>query len=200
MHPRNCESYDGVSALAGQITPPTVDFGTSTSWHWQPFGLVTNYGAEVIAAICVDTAGTYSFSTTSDDGSMLYIDLPAGPFNVSTAVVNNGGLTGQRTRSGTAPLTAGTHQLLVHYFEANGQPAGLDVGLGCNKRAGEPVKCVQYGALCEGATPGDANCHGKCVSSLAKAFGGTDNASSSLGYSSVQDLMDGIDKACLKQS
>src|SRR5207247_1415821 len=49
----------------------------------------------------VATAGNVSFSTTSDDGSRLYID--------NQLVVNNGGIHGMSTSSGTIALSAGFH-------------------------------------------------------------------------------------------
>jgi len=45
-------------------------------------------------------------------------------------------------------------------------------------------------------TPGQANCHGKSVSALAKQYGGLDAAASALGYSSVQALQDAIREFC----
>jgi hypothetical protein len=44
----------------------------------------------------------------------------------------------------------------------------------------------------EAGTPGAANCLGKTISALAHEFGGTDSATSSLGFSSVQALQDGF--------
>jgi hypothetical protein len=50
-----------------------------------------------------------------------------------------------------------------------------------------------------GVTPGKPNCHGKCVSFLAKADGGIKNASKDLGYASVDDLQDAIKAFCGKK-
>jgi hypothetical protein len=58
------------------------------------------------------TAGDYLFSTTSDDGSMLYMD--------GAAVVRNDGLHSATTRSGSVALDAGAHSIMVVFFENGG--------------------------------------------------------------------------------
>lgn len=45
-------------------------------------------------------------------------------------------------------------------------------------------------------TPGKANCHGRTVSAMAHEFGGIDASASTLGYSSVGALQDGINVFC----
>jgi hypothetical protein len=45
-------------------------------------------------------------------------------------------------------------------------------------------------------TPGKANCHGRTVSAMALEFGGIDASASTLGYSSVAALQDGINAFC----
>lgn len=57
-------------------------------------------------------AGSYTFSTRSDDGSMLYIN--------GAVVVDNDGLHGARTESGTVTLTAGQHSIMILFFENGG--------------------------------------------------------------------------------
>lgn len=56
--------------------------------------------------------GTYTLSTTSDDGSRLWIG--------DRLVVDNDGLHAARERSGTIGLKAGRHALLIGMFEATG--------------------------------------------------------------------------------
>jgi hypothetical protein len=48
----------------------------------------------------------------------------------------------------------------------------------------------------EAGTPGQANCHGQTVSALAHEFRGIDASASTLGYSSVDLLQDGITGFC----
>ena len=62
----------------------------------------------VIAA----AAGTYTFSTTSDDGSTVVID--------GVRVVDNGGDHGAQTRSGTIVLARGPHTVRIDYHQVAG--------------------------------------------------------------------------------
>ncbi|WKN42563.1 PA14 domain-containing protein [Tunicatimonas pelagia] len=62
--------------------------------------------------INIKTSGTYTFYTTSDDGSQLFID--------SKKVVDNDGLHAKRERSGSLSLTAGWHPIRVLFFERAG--------------------------------------------------------------------------------
>jgi putative heme-binding domain-containing protein len=63
-------------------------------------------------------AGKYTFSTTSDDGSRLYIG--------EQLVVNSDSLHGMVEQSGTIDLPAGEHPLVVTYFDNDGDD-GLHV-------------------------------------------------------------------------
>ncbi len=69
--------------------------------------------------ISIETPGTYTFFTASDDGSKLYIGdwEGVGPL---TEVVNNDGLHGTQEMSGTINLAAGLHGIMVTYFEKTG--------------------------------------------------------------------------------
>ncbi|MBC8082295.1 MAG: T9SS type A sorting domain-containing protein, partial [Hymenobacter sp.] len=67
----------------------------------------------------IATAGTYTFYLTSDDASYLWLDnaaLQAPPAN-GAALINNGGLHEVETVTATVSLTAGLHDLLVHFGE-----------------------------------------------------------------------------------
>lgn len=75
-----------------------------------------NFAFNYSAVINIPTTGTYTFYTTSDDGSKLYIDN----FNAAGQVVNNDYLQGPTERSGTKVLTAGPHNIYVTFFEASG--------------------------------------------------------------------------------
>ncbi|UQA59087.1 PA14 domain-containing protein [Polyangium aurulentum] len=58
------------------------------------------------------TAGTYRFSTTSDDGSRIYVD--------NNLVVNHWSDHGPTALTGDVTLTAGNHRVKVEYYEATG--------------------------------------------------------------------------------
>ena len=67
--------------------------------------------------INIETPGTYTFETRSDDGSKLYI----GGYNETNLVVNNDGLHGMRNRLGTYTFTeAGAYPIAITFFERGG--------------------------------------------------------------------------------
>ncbi|MCH8829459.1 MAG: HEAT repeat domain-containing protein [Planctomycetes bacterium] len=68
--------------------------------------------------IQITRRGRYTFFTASDDGSRLYID--------GKQVVNNDGLHGMVEKRGRVRLSAGSHRLVVTYFD-NGGGDGLRV-------------------------------------------------------------------------
>jgi hypothetical protein len=77
----------------------------------------------------VPTDGSWTFTTTSDDGSQLFVD--------GHLVVDNDGIHGSREQSGAVTLAAGFHDLIVTMFDRNG-PDGLAVswqGPGVPKQA-----------------------------------------------------------------
>ncbi|MEX2213151.1 MAG: PA14 domain-containing protein [Phycisphaeraceae bacterium] len=61
----------------------------------------------------IEKAGKYTFFTTSDDGSWLYID--------GKKLVDNGGVKPANQKSGNIELTAGNHAIMVGYTEVAGQ-------------------------------------------------------------------------------
>ena len=66
----------------------------------------------------IDRAGTYGFSTRSDDGSSVHID--------GRQIVENGGYHAMRSRSGTVELEPGFHLIRVFYLQ-NAGAYGLEV-------------------------------------------------------------------------
>ncbi|RXG13882.1 PA14 domain-containing protein [Leeuwenhoekiella polynyae] len=60
----------------------------------------------------IDTSGSYTFYTNSDDGSKLYID--------EKLVVDNDGDHGVQERSGTINLKTGAHPIKIEYFNGGG--------------------------------------------------------------------------------
>ncbi len=83
------------------------------------FNSGNNFAYRFTGFIDVPSDGTYTFYTTSTDGSKLLIG--------STVVVNNDGLHGMQERSGTIGLKAGLHAFTVQYFHATGPFDGLEV-------------------------------------------------------------------------
>ncbi len=70
------------------------------------------YAFKYTSVINVPADGNYTFYTSSDDGSKLFID--------GNRIVDNDGLHGTRTRSGSTWLKAGPHNLVVTFFERSG--------------------------------------------------------------------------------
>lgn len=94
------------SALAPAKTGTVGGFDLSPRTQDDSFGFVYT------GTLHVPTEGTYTFFTSSDDGSKLHID--------GLEVVNNDGLHGVQERSGSIPLAAGDHEIRVAFFEAAG--------------------------------------------------------------------------------
>jgi len=95
-----------------EINYPSTDGNFATS------GRADNVGAVFTGYVQAPSDGVYTFYTTSDDGSALYIG--------ATKVVDNDGTHGMQERSGQIGLKAGKHALRVEFFEAGGG-AGLVV-------------------------------------------------------------------------
>jgi len=108
------------SGLVGTLTTPGISFATDTGYGWHPFGL-GSFGSESLATIDVATAGNYTFTLNSDDGSLAYID--------GGLAVGDGGAHGPTTASGAVFLTAGEHSLDVQFFECCGGASGVDFTL-----------------------------------------------------------------------
>ena len=71
-----------------------------------------NFGFSFTGEIDCPKEGKYSFTTSSDDGSLLLID--------GELVVNNDGIHGVKSASGSVKLKEGKHQIEVRFFEKGG--------------------------------------------------------------------------------
>jgi alpha-N-acetylglucosaminidase len=71
-----------------------------------------DYAVEFSGYLLIDNAGDYTFTTESDDGSMLYVD--------GACVVDNGGYHGATQKSGMKFLNRGYHSIEVRYFQSGG--------------------------------------------------------------------------------
>ena len=110
-----------VSYFAGAgNTPPDLLSSTPVSGLTQgdtatfdPDGNAADYTVRWRGFIKVPTCGEYTFSTRSDDGSLIYID--------GALVVNNDGIHNDATtETGTINLSRGCHEFELQYFEAGG--------------------------------------------------------------------------------
>ena len=106
--------FDALEPIGEEIS--TVVNYPSTGGVFINSGLSDDVGAVLDGYFWAFLDGIYTFSTDSDDGSKLYIG--------DEVVVDNDGLHGMQTRSGTIALSAGHHQIRIEFFERGGG-AGL---------------------------------------------------------------------------
>ncbi|MEE2640045.1 MAG: PVC-type heme-binding CxxCH protein [Planctomycetota bacterium] len=91
--------------------------------------------------LVVPKAGKYTFYIASDDGSRIYLD--------GKLLINHDGMHGMTEKNATINLAAGTHALIVSYFD-NGGGDGLRVtwaGPGFTKQAIPPKNLVLGGRM-----------------------------------------------------
>lgn len=105
-------SNPATSVQTTVIEEPASDDGSNFSVQWLGYFLAT-------------TTETYTFFTSSDDGSFLWIGANAVTgFTTGNAIVNNGGLHGTQEVSGTVNLVANTYYPIRIQF---GEQGGGDV-------------------------------------------------------------------------
>ena len=150
----NFEFYEGVPPgypisvdnipTSGALGTGTIDsFDVDELQSREDPGDADRFSIRYSGYIQIDTPGTYSFYTNSDDGSKLYID--------GTQVVNNDGDHGEQERSGSRYLTAGLHGITVLFYENTGGEL-LEVryqGPGITKRH---IPFSKLFALCDEST------------------------------------------------
>jgi pimeloyl-ACP methyl ester carboxylesterase len=102
-----------LASIAG-MTPAST--GSSTNFSLGVTTATANFALAYNGYINIPVAGNYTFYTSSDDGSNLYIDS----MTAAGLVVNNDGLHGTQEVSGTRTLTAGRHQIFVNFFQQGG--------------------------------------------------------------------------------
>ena len=107
---------DGMSVLPNFNALTPVKTGHIDNFDISPKQRNDNFAFKFDGYINIPTTGTYTFETTSDDGSKLYI----GQFDEANLLVNNDGLHGNVTVSNTIYLTAGVHPITVTFFEKSG--------------------------------------------------------------------------------
>ena len=98
------------------LTP--VSTGTFSNFVISPRARNDLFGFRLSSRINITQAGSYTFYTSSDDGSRLWID--------GNLIVDNDGLHAMQERSGQITLSAGQHLIVVGFFE-NGGGEGLTI-------------------------------------------------------------------------
>lgn len=104
---------NSLSIPRGEYVGSFVWYGTTLDWgDGGPLGQSDGFVVEQTRVFLAPKAGTYTFRTTSDDGSWLWVD--------GQAVVMNHGLHAAEDVTGTITLSAGPHVLSFKYFERTG--------------------------------------------------------------------------------
>ena len=103
-------AHFSTQTVALATTATTMNAGASGSAFPAPYNsAATNFEALYTGRITIGTAGIYTFNTTSDDGSVLFVD--------GVLVVNNNAFQNVTTRTGTISLASGAHDLVVGFYQ-----------------------------------------------------------------------------------
>ena len=104
--------YNG-TALAGPVVASQCEAAINYNWGTgSPAGIAvgpTNFSVRWSQTLSVPTAGTYSFTTTSDDGIRVSVD--------GSYVINDWNDHAPTTDVGTQALAIGNHSLVVEYYQ-----------------------------------------------------------------------------------
>jgi hypothetical protein len=106
------EYYEGDwSALPDFEAMTPVSQDTTAAFTMAPAQRDDHFGLRFTSYVEIPSSetGTYTFYTTSDDGSRLLVN--------GREVVNNDGLHAPEEQSGTVSLSSGWHKIVVEYFE-----------------------------------------------------------------------------------
>lgn len=98
--------------LPNFLSSNPVKSGVSSGFDISHANRAEVFAFEFTGFVQIPSDGQYTFYTSSDDGSALYID--------GIKVVDNDGLHGNRERSGTIGLKAGMHSIILGYFQETG--------------------------------------------------------------------------------
>jgi hypothetical protein len=104
-------SDKNLTTQAFQRQDATIQFNWNSGGPGSGVG-VDNFSVRWEGDWNFSTAGVYRFSTTSDDGSRVYVD--------GTLVVDHWSSHDATTLKGDVSLTAGKHRVKVEYYEASG--------------------------------------------------------------------------------
>ena len=106
------------------------------------------FSVEWTGYFLANATGTWTFYTTSDDGSWLWIDNDTTQtaytgYNTTNVTVSNGPDQGMTTRSGTAVLTSGKYYFIRIQFNENG--GGYDMNVNVTNPSGTVIGKVLTG-------------------------------------------------------
>ena len=105
-------TVDNIPTSGALGTGVFTSFDVDALQNQEDPGDTNTFSIRYVGYLQIDTPGSYTFYTSSDDGSKLFID--------GTEIVSNDGLHGTQERSGTVSLTTGLHDITVLFFENGG--------------------------------------------------------------------------------
>jgi hypothetical protein len=119
--------FNDVVSFFATATPTTYGTNPSTSVQTTAIseaatGDGTNFSIQWLGYFLPSTTETYTFFTSSDDASYVWVGSNAiTGFTTANAIVNNGGAHGNQERSGTISLTSGVYYpIRIQFGEASG--------------------------------------------------------------------------------
>ena len=119
--------FSNVPSFFATATPTT--YGTNPATSVQTTAITeaasedgTNFSCQWLGYFLPSTTETYTFFTSSDDASYVWVGSNAiTGFTTANAIVNNGGTHAARERSGTISLTAGVYYpIRIQFGESGG--------------------------------------------------------------------------------
>ncbi|MCL1894087.1 MAG: alpha-L-fucosidase [Holophagaceae bacterium] len=107
----NWDYFEGDFTVCDDMITP-IESGMSANFKLQPAKRPEHFGFRFSGYIYVPATGVFTFYTTSDDGSCLWID--------GEKIVDNDKLHGPDVKSGVVALEKGLHAIRLDYFQGTG--------------------------------------------------------------------------------
>jgi len=150
-------NFNTLTPLATGITPNV---------SLTPALATTLYGFLWQGSIIITKAGTYTFETSSDDGSALFIGKAYSA--TTTPTVNNDGLHGATTVTAKVTLAVGVYPFAATFFQ-NGGDASMNVYWTCTT-AGISRQLIPNSAFADVVTPGAVPAKPSALSVTAASY------------------------------
>lgn len=139
----------GFDAVGNNSNTPTAEFFRAAldvnAISIENGGNGDTYAVRFETTLTVTTGGNYTFTTTSDDGSQLFVD--------GVRIVENDGIHPSTLRSGDVILGPGDHQIVIIFFENFGGD-NLSSTLSGPDTGGVPINLTAADISTPGTAPG----------------------------------------------
>jgi len=113
--------YPAAALVGDSKAVPVISFDSAADFRrYVPKCPEVNYAWRFYGKASIAIAGEYTFCTSSDDGSLLYMDLTPGDDLKLSLLIDNDGLHGNRQYCRTLTLGTGIYQTKVTGFQAGG--------------------------------------------------------------------------------